>query len=83
MGDSQHTQNIQINEVIGGNEKCVFYFMEKKLSGLFGQPSTSVLFPFCFCYLEYPSFSISTMIKTSLVILCQLLLVYKMKDVLY
>ena len=29
VGDSQHTQNIQINKVIGENEKCVFYFMEK------------------------------------------------------
>ena len=28
-GDSQHTQHIQINKVIGENEKCVFYFMEK------------------------------------------------------
>ena len=23
MGDSQHTQNIQVNKVIGENEKCV------------------------------------------------------------
>ena len=30
MVDSQHTQNIQTNKVIGENEKCVFYFMEKK-----------------------------------------------------
>ena len=29
MGDSQHTQNAQINKVIGENEKCVFYFTEK------------------------------------------------------
>ena len=29
MVDSQHTQNIQINEVVDENEKCVFYFMEK------------------------------------------------------
>ena len=28
-GDSRHAQNIQINEVIGENEKCVFYFTEK------------------------------------------------------
>ena len=28
-GNSQHTQNIQINKVIGENEKCVFYFTEK------------------------------------------------------
>ena len=27
--DSQHTQNIRFNKVIGENEKCVFYFMEK------------------------------------------------------
>ena len=38
-GDSQHTQNIQIDEVIDKNEKCVFYFWKKKY-GLFGQPST-------------------------------------------
>ena len=30
VGDSQNTQNIQINEVIGENEKNVFYFTEKK-----------------------------------------------------
>ena len=35
MRDSQHTKNIQINKVIGENEKCVFYFTEK-LNGLFG-----------------------------------------------
>ena len=29
MGDSQHTQSIQINNVIGENEKHAFYFMEK------------------------------------------------------
>ena len=29
MGDSQYVKNIQINKVIGKNEKCVFYFMEK------------------------------------------------------
>ena len=40
MGDSQHTQNIQISKVIDENEKCVFYFMEKKLNGLLGQPHT-------------------------------------------
>ena len=28
-GDSQHTQNIQINKVIDENEKCVFYFTEE------------------------------------------------------
>ena len=29
VGDSRHTQNIHSNKVIGENEKCVFYFMEK------------------------------------------------------
>ena len=29
VGDSQHTQNVQINKVTGENEKCVFYFTEK------------------------------------------------------
>ena len=28
-GESRHTQNIQINKVIGENEKCVFYLTEK------------------------------------------------------
>ena len=28
VGESRHTQNIQINKVIGENEKCVFYFIE-------------------------------------------------------
>ena len=30
MGDGWHTQNIQINKVIDENEKCIFYFTEKK-----------------------------------------------------
>ena len=30
-GDSRHAQNIQINQVISKNEKCVFYFMEKTI----------------------------------------------------
>ena len=29
VGDSRHTQNIQINKVIGENEECVSYFTEK------------------------------------------------------
>ena len=29
VGNSQYTRNIQINKVIGENEKCVFYFAEK------------------------------------------------------
>ena len=41
--DSRHVQNIQINNVIGENEKCVFYFTEKKLNRCFGQPSTTSL----------------------------------------
>ena len=28
-GNSQHTQNIQTNKVIGEKEKCVFYFTKK------------------------------------------------------
>ena len=27
--NSQHSQNIQINKVIGESEKCVFYFLEE------------------------------------------------------
>ena len=36
-------KNIQINKVIGDNEKCVFYFTEKKTYGLFGQPNVILL----------------------------------------
>ena len=40
VGDSWHTHNIQINKVIGEDEKCVFYFTEKrKPYGFFGQPN--------------------------------------------
>ena len=31
VGDSRHTQNIQINKGIGDNEKGVFHFMEKTI----------------------------------------------------
>ena len=42
MRDSQRTQNIQISKVIGENEKCVFYFMEKNKRIFFlGQPNGS------------------------------------------
>ena len=41
-GDSWHTQNIQVNKVIGENEKCVFYFTERCYK-LFGQPNTLAL----------------------------------------
>ena len=41
VGESQHTQNIQTNEVIGGNEKCAFYF--KKRNGLFWLPQCNVM----------------------------------------
>ena len=43
MGDSPHTQNVQISKVIGENEEHVFYFTEKKKKkhGLFGQPDSS------------------------------------------
>ena len=40
MGESRHTQNIQINKVISENEKCVFHFMGKKCNRLFGQRNT-------------------------------------------
>ena len=33
--DSHHTQNIQINKVIGENENCVFIF-QKKTEWTFG-----------------------------------------------
>ena len=36
MGDSQHTQNIQISKVIGENKKCLLFY-RKKLNGVFDQ----------------------------------------------
>ena len=33
-----YTQNIQVNEIIGENEKCVFYFMEKNLMDFLANP---------------------------------------------
>ena len=42
VGNSQQTQNIQINKVIGENEKCVFSFTEKR-KGFFGQPNILLL----------------------------------------
>ena len=36
MGDSQHIH--QINKVIGENEKCVFYFTEKKHRDFLANP---------------------------------------------
>ena len=42
VGGNQHIQNIQINKVTGENEKCVFYFMEKKTYGHLGQPNKTV-----------------------------------------
>ena len=46
-GDSQHTQNIQINKVIGENEKCVFYFMEKTIQTFWPTQYLSYLSIFC------------------------------------
>ena len=36
-GDSCHPQNIQINKVVGENEKC--FILWKKAHELFGQPT--------------------------------------------
>ena len=46
VGDGWRAQNIQINKVIGENEKCAFYFTEK-INRLFGQPSR-ITFATCF-----------------------------------
>ena len=43
MGDSQHTQNIQINRVIGENKKTVSFILQENLSKLFGQPNSIYL----------------------------------------
>ena len=37
-GESRHTHNIQINKVIGENEKCVFYFTEKSHRNFLATP---------------------------------------------
>ena len=37
-GDSRPIKNIQINKVIGENEKYAFY-LQNRLNGLFGQPN--------------------------------------------
>ena len=42
-GDCRHAHNIQINKVIGENEKCVFYFMEKNHRNIFGQPNKTFM----------------------------------------
>ena len=43
MEDSQNTQNIQINIIIGENEKCIFYFTEKKThTNILANPMPSV-----------------------------------------
>ena len=31
VGDDLHTQNIQVNKLIGENEKCIFYFKEQSI----------------------------------------------------
>ena len=36
MGDSQHTQNIQVNKVICENEKCIFLFYRKNYADFLG-----------------------------------------------
>ena len=38
VGDCGQTQNIQINQVVGENEKCVLFY-RKKLNRFFGQPN--------------------------------------------
>ena len=37
VGDSQHTQNIEINQVTGQNEKCLLFY-GKKHNGLLANP---------------------------------------------
>ena len=43
-GDSQHTQDIQINKVIGENENSVSYLMGKDPK-LFANPIVSSIYP--------------------------------------
>ena len=45
VGDSWHTQNIQINKVIGNNGKCVF-ILQKKTIGTFGQRNICIFWTF-------------------------------------
>ena len=44
-GDSQYTQNIQINKIIGKNEKCTFYFTGKNVMEFLANPVVRV----CVC----------------------------------
>ena len=38
LGDNRHAQNIQVSQVIGENEKCVFYFTGKNLADFLANP---------------------------------------------
>ena len=42
MGDRQHTQNIQINKVIGENEKCLLFYSKNHRRS--GQPKIFLKF---------------------------------------
>ena len=42
MGDSWHTQNIQINKVIAESEN-VYFISQRKLNGLFGHSNVIVI----------------------------------------
>ena len=42
IGDRQHTQNIQINKVIGDNEKNLSFILWEKKPRLFGQPNSMI-----------------------------------------
>ena len=39
VGDNQHTQNNQVNKVIGENEKCVFHFTKKNQMNFLANPT--------------------------------------------
>ena len=44
MGDSQHIQNIQINKIIGENEKCVLFYGKNHMDFLTNPVETKETF---------------------------------------
>ena len=54
VGENRHTQNIQVNKVIGGNEKCAFYFMKKIPTDFLASPIV------CLLEVESPTGHLST-----------------------
>ena len=45
VGDCQHTPNIQIHQVIGENDKCVFQFTEKNVQNFWPARQPDIRIP--------------------------------------